>query len=180
MWLKDRYMCILHSLPHRYAHIFLFVVCLHVSAYKWFLHVASNVRFTWLRSCCLLGHCHIWSLSVLFDVLHLNVSYLQLTQKISADSDYCCHPHSLAVVLLLNTTCVIHHMLSGAVKSSHDKYCFSVYETIMLASHFKQPLSSAVDCTALAKSVLWAHSVIIQRQEDVSFAKSMKYNIFHY
>lgn len=89
-------------------------------------------------------------------------------------------PHSLAAVLLLNTACVIHQMLSGAVKSSHDKYCFSVYETIMLASHFKQPLSSAVDCTALAKSVLWAHSVITQRQEDVSFAKSMKYNIIHY
>lgn len=34
-------------------------------------------------------------------------------------------------------------------------------------------------CSALAKSVLWACSAIIQRQEDVSFAESMKCNILH-
>lgn len=33
--------------------------------------------------------------------------------------------------------------------------------------------------SALAKSVLWAGADIIQRQEDVSFAKSREYNIPH-
>lgn len=115
-----------------------------------------------------------------FDVLHLNGFSLPAYPEDLHRFWLLGRPHSHAAVLLLNTACVIHHVLSWAVRSGHDKYCVSVYETIMLASHFKQALSSTVECTALSKSVLWAHGVIIQRQEDVSFAESMKYNIFHY
>lgn len=171
------YMCILHSLLHWLCAYISLAVCLHVSAHKSFLHVMPNVYFTWSEPvvCRGIAASDPYQCSSVFECFIP-----------PADPEDLCwfwllgHLHSLAAVLLLNTACVIHHMLSGAVKSSHDKYCFSVYETIMLASHFKQPLSSTVDCSALAKSVLWARGVIIQRQEDVSFAKSMKYNIIHY
>lgn len=119
--------------------IYFSVWCLHVPAHKWFF--ACGIEWLphvpWL--CCLFGHCRIcsWIIST------YGFLSLQLTQKIFADSDCLLGlPNSPAAVVLLNQACVIHHMLSWAVRSNHEKCCFSLYETTMLASNFKPPLSS--------------------------------------
>lgn len=67
---------------------------------------------------------------------------LQLTQKISVSDCLM----GLTVVLLLNPACVIHHLLSWAVRSSHDKCNFCLYGTAVLASHFQPPLTSRSLC----------------------------------
>lgn len=123
---------------------FAFIMCIYFSMWFMcqhtsdFLHVGSNV---YLIGLALL---FVWALPhLLLDCLHLRVLCLQLTQKICAASDCLLGlPNSPAAVLLLNPACVIHHMLSWAVKSNHDKCCFSSHETTVLASHFKPPLSS--------------------------------------
>lgn len=49
-----------------------------------------------------------------------------------------------------------HMLFITTVRRSLDKCCLSVYEMIMLASHFKTLVSSSGYCTSLVKSVLWA------------------------
>ena len=165
--------CVMHSLLHSWlAYIFSEFACVsaHVIVYLMFTSCGPVLLF-------------VWALPHLIPVSALGSSLLEGFMPPADPEDLSRllgHPRSPAVVLLLNTACVIHHMLSWAVRGSHDKCCVSVYETIMLASLFKPPLSSTVDCSALAKSVLWACGTIIQRPEDVSFAKSKKYAIFHY
>ena len=168
--------CTFVSYIHSYIHdLHIFSLSLHVSAHMWSLHLT----FTSCGPVLLF----VWALPHLSPVTALGSSLLEGFMPPADPEDLSRllgHPRSPAVVLLLNTACVIHHMLSWAVRGSHDKCCVSVYETIMLASLFKPPLSSTVDCSALAKSVLWARGAIIQRQGDVSSVESKKYTIFHY
>lgn len=113
--------------------------CLHVPAHKWFLHVGSNGYLMCPGSVVCLGI----AASVLGSSPLRGFLSLQLTQKIFADSDCLLGlPNSPAAVVLLNQACVIHHMLSWAVRCNHDKCCFSLHETTMLASNFKPPVSS--------------------------------------
>lgn len=134
---------------------------------KWLLHVVANVHLMWPgpivcgaitefdpRQCSQI--ISVWGF-LIPPAVSQDVCPLRLAVWPSNSPD---------VVISLSAACVVRHMLSLAVKSSHDKCCSSVYE-MMLASHFKPPLSFTVDCTALAKSILWACGAIIQRQEDI-------------
>lgn len=141
-------------MPHEYncagvcfAFGIAFIMCMYFSVRCVFACVSTQVIFAcgieclphvaW--PCCLSGHYRICS----WIVSTQGFLSLQLTQKIFAVSDCLSGlPNSPAAVLLLNPACVIHHMLSWAVKGNHDKCCFSLHETTMLASHFKPPLSS--------------------------------------
>lgn len=140
-------------MPHEYncagvcfAFGIAFIMCMYFSVRCVCMcqHTSDFCMWDRMFTSCGLALLFVWALPhLLLDRLHSRILSLQLTQKIFAVSDCLSGlPNSPAAVLLLNPACVIHHMLSWAVKGNHDKCCFSLHETTMLASHFKPPLSS--------------------------------------
>lgn len=165
IWIKLHWsvFCIQYCI--HYVHIFLCVVCLHVSAHKWFLHVGSNVYLMWPGPVVCLGiTASALGSSPLKDFIPPAdpEDLCRFRLSVGPSQQSCCGS------LTQPGMCYSSHVVMGCQKQPWQMLLFSSW-----SDHVGVTLQTTIIilCSALAKSVLWACGAITQRQEDISFAK---------